>query len=142
MAERQGRFRRRPPLKAFMLVRRYAYAHLLRLGPGRALAVHALTGLRLSLDDEVAGLLEWFAEPRDMPDELAGLPAARTLDPDILAGCLATLMEQGLLTDKAPQAEQADHAEALGETHGRAPGEALDALRDRLVAERPIASDP
>ena len=114
-----------------MLVRRSAYAHLLRLGPGRVLAVHALTGLRLSIDEEVAGLLEWFAEPRDMPDELAQLPAARTLDSDTLAGCLATLMERDLLTDREPEAEHAAHAEELGALHGRDPGEALDALRRR-----------
>ena len=114
-----------------MLIRRSAYAHLLRLGSGRALAVHALTSLRLSVDAEVAGLLDWFAKPRDMPGELAGLPVARRLDPDILAGCLATLMERGLLTDRDPQAEHAAHAEALRALHARDPGEALDALRRR-----------
>ena len=113
-----------------MLVRRSAYAHLSRLGGGRVLALHAITGLRLVVDEEVAAILDWFADsPRDMPGDLAALPVGRGFDPDTLAGCLAALMERGLLTDKDAQAEADETAATLNALHGRDPGEALDQLR-------------
>ena len=117
-----------------MLIRRSTYVHLIRLGAGRVLALHALSALRLVVDDEVAAVLDWFAAPRDMPGELAACPASAGADPDTLAGCLAALMERGLLTDKDAAGEQAEAAARLGELHGRDPGEAdageaLDALR-------------
>ncbi len=117
-----------------MLVRRSAYVHLMPLGGGRVLAVHAMNQLRLVVDDQVGAILDAFGHPRDMPDELAALPACQGIDPEVLAGCLATLMERGLLTDKAPSAEAAAMAASLAELHGREaadPGEALDALRRR-----------
>ena len=64
-----------------------------------------------------------------MPGEMPTLLAAYTLEPDVLAGCLATLMERGVLTDKDAAAESAETAARLGELHGRDPGEALDQLR-------------
>ncbi len=117
-----------------MLVRRSAYVHLTRLGGGRVLAVHAMSQLRLVVDEQVAAILDGFALARDMPHELETMPACRGLDPEVLAGCLATLMERGLLTDKDPAAEEADMAATLVELHGRDgtdPGAALDALRRR-----------
>ena len=117
-----------------MLVRRSTYVHLTRLGGGRVLAVHAMTQLRLVLDEQVGAILDAFTQPRDMPDELDAMPACRGFDPEVLAGCLATLMERGLLTDKDPAAEEAELAADLAELHGRGsedPGQALDALRRR-----------
>ena len=116
-----------------MLIRRSRYAHLTRLGGGRVLALHAMTALRLVVDEEVAALLDWFAVPRDMPGELAALPADLVGDREALPGCLAALMERGLLTDKDAETEEAEAASHLAELHGRTPdgdwGEALDALR-------------
>ena len=122
-----------------MLIRRSVYAHLIPLGGDRVLALHALTALRLVVDEQVAALLDWFAEPRDMPGELAGCPVVDGFDQEILAGCLAALMERGLLTDKDVDAEAAEAAAKLSELHGRDAGEAdsgqvdageaLDALR-------------
>ncbi len=113
-----------------MLIRRSAYAHLSRLGGGRVLALHAISGLRIVVDEEVAAILDWFAEaPRDMPGELTSLPVGPGFDPDTLAGCLAALMERGLLTDRDPQTEADETAAALNSLHGRDPGEALDRLR-------------
>ena len=117
-----------------MLIRRSAYAHLIRLGGDRVLALHALTALRLVVDEQVAAVLDWFATPRDMPGELVACPAAAGFDADTLAGCLAALMERGLLTDRGAEAEAADAAAKLAELHGRDPGDAdagaaLDTLR-------------
>ena len=111
------------------MVRRSAYVHLLPLSEGRVLAVHALTQLRLTLDTEVAALIDWFAEPRRMPAQIDDLLALHPMDANVLAGCLAALMEHGVLTDQDPTAEQAAMAERLGALHGRDPGEALDRLR-------------
>jgi FkbH-like protein len=116
-----------PVLGAF--VRKSAYAHLLNLGEGRVLAVHALTQLRLAIDTEVATIIDWFAAPRRMPAEIGALQAQCGVAPRVLAGCLAALMEHGLLTDKDPDLERAAMADRLAESHGRDPGEALDGLR-------------
>jgi len=110
-------------------VRASRYVHIVRLAEGRALAVHALSQLRLSIDAEVAAIIDWFVTPRLMPNEMGSLLALHAIEADVLAGCLATLMEQGILTDKDPKAEEAVFAERLGELHGRDPGEALDQLR-------------
>ena len=119
-----------------MLIRRSAYLHLTPLGGGRVLALHAMTQLRLVVDEEVAAILDWFAIPRDMPGELSALPAAAGQDGEALAGCLATLMERGLLTGDDAAAEQAGFAARLAELHGRDPdaGQALDTLRRQSKA--------
>jgi FkbH-like protein len=111
------------------VVRKSAYVHIVRLAEGRALALHAVTQLRLAIDTEVAAIIDWFTEPRRMPSEIGDLLALHPLAPDVLARCLATLMEHGVLTDKDPAAEQAGVADRLAELHGRDPGEALDQLR-------------
>ena len=112
-----------------MLIRRSTYVHLTPLGEDRVLIVHAISHLRLVIDAEVAGIIEWFAEPRDMPGDLAALRETLTIDADTLAGCLASLMERGVLTDQDPAGEAAQVAAKLAELHGRDPGEALDQLR-------------
>ena len=111
------------------VVRKSAYVHIVRLAEGRALAVHAMTQLRLAIDTEVAAIIDWFATPRRMPTEIGALLAVHPIDPGVLAGCLATLMEHGVLTDQDPAAEEAAIGERLAELHGRDPGEALDQLR-------------
>ena len=111
-----------------MLIRQSTYVHLTPLGEDRVLIVHALSHLRLVVDAEVAGIVDWFATPRDMPGDLAELRAGLTIDVDTLAGCLASLMERGVLTDQDAAGEAAAVAEKLSELHGRDPGEALDQL--------------
>ncbi|HEY3949119.1 HAD-IIIC family phosphatase [Phenylobacterium sp.] len=112
-----------------MLIRRSTYVHLTPLAQDRVLIVHAISHLRLVVDAEVSGIVEWFAEPRDMPGDLAQLRETLTIDADTLAGCLASLMERGVLTDLDPAGEAAAVAAKLAELHGRDPGEALDQLR-------------
>jgi FkbH-like protein len=121
-----------------MLIRRSSYVHLTPLGADRVLVLHALTQLRLVVDAEVAGILDWFSAPRDMPGDLAQLPGG--LDEEALAGALAALMERGVLTDRDAEAEATDAAQRLAELHGRDPGaeadpgEALDRLRRQAKA--------
>ncbi|HZZ66558.1 MAG TPA: HAD-IIIC family phosphatase [Phenylobacterium sp.] len=112
-----------------MLIRRSTYVHLTPLGEDRVLIVHAMSHLRLVVDAEVAGIVAWFEQARDMPGDLAELRATLTIDADTLAGCLASLMERGVLTDQDAAGEAAIVAAKLSELHGRDPGEALDQLR-------------
>ncbi len=112
-----------------MLIRRSSYVHLTPLSEDRVLIVHAISHLRLVVDAEVAAIAAWFQTPRDMPGDLAQLREGLTIDADTLAGCLASLMERGVLTADDEATEAASVAERLNELHGRDPGQALDQLR-------------
>jgi FkbH-like protein len=112
-----------------MLIRQSTYVHLTPLSEDRVLIVHAISHLRLVIDAEVAGIVAWFQTPRDMPGDLGELRATLTIDADTLAGCLASLMERGVLTADDQAAEAAAVAAKLAELHDRDPGEALDQLR-------------
>lgn len=120
-----------------MLLRMSAYAHLTPLGADRGvLVLHAVTQLRLVLDAEVAGLLEWLTTPREMPRALEEAPV--TASREVLAGCLAALMERELVTAESPEEERRRVGERLTALHGRDPLEALD--RTRLAARE--GADP
>jgi FkbH-like protein len=110
-------------------IRRSTYVHLTPLSEDRVLIVHAISHLRLVVDAEVAGIVSWFQTPRDMPGDLAAFRETLTIDADTLAGCLASLMERGVLTADDEAGEAAAVAAKLAELHGRDPGEALDQLR-------------
>jgi FkbH-like protein len=112
-----------------MLIRRSTYVHLTPIGADRVLIVHAISHLRLVIDSQVAQIVDWFATPREMPGEMPALRAQHPIDDETLAGCLASLMERGVLTDKDAEGEGEEVAARLAELHGRDPGEALDQLR-------------
>jgi hypothetical protein len=111
------------------MIRSSRYLHVVDLGGGSALLIHALSQVRLTVDAQVAGFVRWFETPRKMPEQLADLPGRDGLEDDILARCLATLMEHGVLTDLEPEAEAAAASTRLGDLHGRDPKEALDRWR-------------
>jgi FkbH-like protein len=114
-----------------MLLRRSAFVHVLPLAPGRALIVHAVSPLRLAVDDDAAALLDAFADPRDLPADLASLAARFGQPPRTLAGAVAALVERGFLTELDPEAEAAAFARDLNETGARDPTAMLDKFRDR-----------
>ncbi len=111
------------------MIRSSRYLHVVDLGGERALLVHGLSQLRLTVDAQVAGFVRWFETPREMPGDLPDLPGRDGLEADVLARCLATLMEHGVLTDLEPEEEAAAASARLGDLHGRDPGEALDRWR-------------
>jgi FkbH-like protein len=111
------------------MIRSSRYLHVVDLGGGSALLIHALSQVRLTVDAQVAGFVRWFENPRKMPEQLVDLPGRDGLEDDILARCLATLMEHGVLTDLEPDAEAAAASTRLGDLHGRDPKEALDRWR-------------
>jgi FkbH-like protein len=116
-----------------VFLRRSSFLHQIPLGEGRVLLVHGLSHLRLTVDAEVAAIVDWFAEPKTLPDDFPGLAAlVPSYETETLVGCLATLTEREVLTQKTAEQELADVAEALGATHGRDP----DALLEQYRRER------
>ena len=112
-----------------MLLRRSAFAHALPLGPGRVLLVHALSQMRLAVDDPAAALLEAFATLRSLPAEFAALGELFGYDIPTLAGAVAALMERGFLTEHDSAAEAAAFAAELNQSGARDPGALLDKYR-------------
>ena len=112
-----------------MQLRRSAFAHVLTLAPGRLLLIHALSQLRLALDERAVALLDAFATPLNMPDDMRALATTFGEDPRTLAGAVAALMERGFLTEADPAAEAAAFAAALGDNGARDPGAQLDQFR-------------
>jgi FkbH-like protein len=112
-----------------MLLRRSAFTHVVELGGGRALILHAVTHVRLAIDEDVRRLVEAFRAPRDLPDDFAALSQLTGHDPPTLAGCLAALIERGFLTELTPEAEAREIAAGLRRTGARDPTEMLEKLR-------------
>ncbi|QUD88373.1 HAD-IIIC family phosphatase [Phenylobacterium montanum] len=100
-----------------MILRLSRFIHLLPLGDERVLVIHAVSHLRLVVDQDLAGMIAFFAEPRELPPEQAG------------GGAFAALTERGILTDKTPEEELATVAAELGAYHGRDPEAMLERFR-------------
>jgi FkbH-like protein len=99
-----------------MILRLSQFAHLLPVADGRVLVIHAATQMRLVVDRELAEMIEFFREPRDLGE-----------NPEV--GSFSALIERQILTDKTPQEELAELTGELGAYYGRDPVEALDRLR-------------
>jgi FkbH-like protein len=112
-----------------MLLRHSTFAHVVRLGPGRALILHGVTQLRMAVDSEVEKLFACFSQPRSLPQDFAELSQRLGHSPQVLAGCIAALLERGFLTDKTTEEEASEIAAQLAQTGARDPGEMLDAFR-------------
>jgi len=112
-----------------MLLRRSAFSHLLPLGRNRALILHAVSQLRVAVDDEAAALFDAFATPRRLPDDFAELSARFGYDRRMLAGAIASLTERGFLTEQLPEEEAATLARELGDLGARDPGDLIDKYR-------------
>jgi FkbH-like protein len=112
-----------------MILRRSQFAHVVALGGGRVLILHAVTQLRLAVDGEVERLLNCFDRPRSLPEDFAELSRIVGYDAPTLAGCVAALLERGFLSEKTAEEEAAEIGSQLNETAGRDPGEMLDRFR-------------
>ena len=64
-----------------MILRRSRFIHQLPVGKDRSLIVHAISQVRLPANGEISALLEYFAEPRRIPQDcevmMALFPDAR-----------------------------------------------------------------
>jgi FkbH-like protein len=112
-----------------MILRRSRFTHVVALGGGRVLILHAVTQLRLAVDGEVERLLGCFDQPRSLPEDFPDLSRVVGYDVPTLAGCVAALLERGFLSEKTADQEAAEIASQLLETAGRDPGEMLDRFR-------------
>jgi FkbH-like protein len=99
-----------------MTLRLSQFVHLLPVADGRVLVIHAATQMRLVADPELAEMIEFFRTPREVQDESADGP-------------FAGLIERGILTPLAPDAEIAELTAELGAFYGRDPAEALEKFR-------------
>ncbi len=112
-----------------MQLTRSRFVHLLPLGDTRFLAVHAVSHLRLTIDADVARIIEYFATPRAMPDEMAPLVALLGYPQDVVVNTVGNLMERGLITQLSPDEEMTEVADSLSATHGRDPDALLEHYR-------------
>jgi hypothetical protein len=110
-------------------LRRSAFVHTLQLGSGRALVIHALSQLRLPVDAEIVRLISWFDREHVFPESFPELTQLMGYDDQTVAGCLAALVERGILTDKTEEQEITGATGALAATHDRDPAEMLERFR-------------
>jgi len=112
-----------------MILSRSRFVHLLPLGESRFLAIHAVSHLRLTIDGDIARILDYFGRPRTMPEEMAPLVEALGYPQDLVLNTVANLMDRGLITERSPEEELGDIAAELSATHGRDPDDLLQHYR-------------
>lgn len=112
-----------------MRLRKSSFAHQIEVGPNSVLLVHAISQLKLKVDDELARLMTYFSEWREFPSAFAEIAKLLPYDEQVQAGVIGALRERDLLTEKSPEEELVGVAALLGPTHGRDPEELLDRYR-------------
>jgi FkbH-like protein len=115
-----------------MILRRSRFVHQLPVGPDRILIVHAVNHMRLPADRDVDHLLNYFSDPRRVPEDCDALTKLIPHSRDQIERAIAGLVERQVLTDKTPEEELAAVAAQLAPTHGRDPGEILERYRREL----------
>jgi FkbH-like protein len=122
-----------------MILRRSRFVHLLPVGQGRTLIVHAISHMRLPADGEITALLDYFAEPRRIPEDCDAMAALFARPGDNPAGLREvierTAMElksRQILTELTAEEELAAIGEELSAKHGRDPAEMLENYRRKL----------
>ncbi len=117
-----------------MILRRSRFVHQLHFGNGRYLIVHAVRNMRLPVDAQVNTLVDFFSEPRRIPEDNAAITKLMPYPPAVIAGSISALLERGILTEKTPEEEGAVLTSELAATHGRDPNEMLERYQ-RAVKE-------
>ena len=123
-----------------MILRRSRFVHLLPVGQGRTLIVHAISHMRLPADSEISALLEYFSEPRRIPEDCDAMAAlfAKPADSssaglrDAIERTVMELTSRQILTEMTAEEELAATAEELSVKHGRDPAEMLESYRRKL----------
>ncbi|WP_298252749.1 HAD family hydrolase [Bradyrhizobium sp.] len=123
-----------------MILRRSRFIHLLPVGQGRTLIVHAISQIRLPADSEITALLEYFSEPRRLPEDGEAMAALFVKPGESVSAGLRqsvehTVMElksRQILTEMTADEELAAIGEELSARHGRDPGEMLESYRRKL----------
>jgi len=112
-----------------MVLRRSTFIHKLPVGPDRFLVVHAIRNVRLPVDRETSVLIDYFGEPRRIPDDCGAIGNLIPYSREVIAGSIAGLVEREILTEQTPEAEVAAAGAGLSATHGRDPAEMLERFR-------------
>ena len=112
-----------------MILRRSRFVHQLPVGKDRFLIVHAVNHMRLPVDRQVDVILNYFAEPRRVPEDCEALTAMIPYSLEAIERAIAGLVERQVLTEKTPEEELAVLSAELAPTHGRDPGEILEHYR-------------
>src|SRR5579863_4706703 len=122
-----------------MILRRSRFVHLLPVGQGRTLIVHAISHMRLPADGEITMLLDYFSEPRRIPEDCDAMAALLAKSKGEIAGLREvierTVMElksRQILTELTADEELAAIGDELSAKHGRDPAEMLEAYRRKL----------
>jgi FkbH-like protein len=119
-----------------MILRRSRFIHQLPVGAERTLIVHAISHMRLPANAEITALLDFFAEPRRIPDDYDAITAlfaqAGESSPELRTAVERTVMDllaRQILTDRDPEQELAVIAAELAPRHGRDPAEIVERYR-------------
>ena len=122
-----------------MILRRSRFIHQLPVGPDRTLIVHAISHMRLPADNDISRLVDYFAEPRRIPEDCDAMtalfPDAQDAPADLRAVVERTVMEllsRQILTEQTPEQELAAVGAELAPKHGRDPAEILERYRRDL----------
>jgi FkbH-like protein len=115
-----------------MTLRRSRFIHQLPVGTDRFLVVHAIDHVRYPVDPEVNTIIDYFTEPRQVPEDCEALSALVPYSPDVIARAVGGLAERNILTEKTPEEELAGIGKQLSATHGRDPEEMLDRYRREM----------
>ena len=121
-----------------MRLRRSQFIHEIPLDEGRALLIHAVSHLRLVVDQTVAKIVRFCATPRELPADFPALIQLTGLPEKELVDGLTSLLLEGILTQQDAEAELADIAGVLSTSHGRDPA----ALVERFRREAKRGPDP
>src|SRR5487761_2213340 len=115
-----------------MILRRSRFVHQLPVGSARTLVVHAISHMRLPADNEISALLEYFSEPRRIPEDCDAMTALFTktgeTSADLRDAVERTVMEllsRQILTERPREGDLAAIGAELAASHGRAPAEML-----------------
>jgi FkbH-like protein len=115
-----------------MRLRRSSFVHQIEVGSNSVLLIHAISQLRMKVDDELARLMSFFSDWREFPSAFAEIRTLLPYDDEVLARTVSALHERGLLTDKSAEEELAAIAQKLKSTQGRDPEELLERYRREL----------
>src|SRR5580692_9951236 len=86
-----------------MILRRSRFVHLLPVGQGRTLIVHAISHMRLPADGEISALLEYFSQARRIPEDTDAMAALFAKPGEQVAAGLRDAIERTVMELKSRQ---------------------------------------
>lgn len=116
-----------------MIIRQSQYIHLVALGGGRELCLHAVTGTKLVLSAEVVSLIRYFDTEQDMTEAMIELPTRLGCSAEVIMECAAALIEREILTKVSAEDEADQVSSRFADSYGRDPIELLERYqRERM----------